>query len=403
MPVTLSVKKFSAVAAIVRLPVPNPSFCQWKFWIVLLACFGFAGCASQSDRFQKSLYGSLGGGVSHLSPITDGTAFSVDDGQDAMFYGSIGVDLAERFSVELLHADMGTATLTPGPVAIDYTVKGALSGLWYGLGRSTVLARRSGGLAGYLRLGLSQMGYESSIELDVDDSPQVWAGIGGEYMFNDVVAARLELSSYDGDAQALQAGLVLRWGLSGGGRDVDASATKPDQQRIPDSEPDALPESVPQANTGQSPAPLPEPELKQPEIQPQIDKPAIDVLPTVDQPTIAEPGSVLLAGIQPGIAFVPGSAALTPDGAAAVRRLAVSIDRSSTPRVEIQSHTDGQNGSTAAMALSRQRVLVVARLLITEGVAKNRLAARAFGSNRPIASNATPEGRQRNNRIELAF
>ena len=43
----------------------------------------------------------------------------------------------------------------------------------------------------------------------------------------------------------------------------------------------------------------------------------------------------------------------------------------------------------------------VAQYLISQGVSSNRIVANGFGSSNPIASNATPEGRQANRRVEV--
>ena len=44
--------------------------------------------------------------------------------------------------------------------------------------------------------------------------------------------------------------------------------------------------------------------------------------------------------------------------------------------------------------LSQRRANSVAQYLISQGVSSSRIVANGFGSSNPIASNATPEGRQ---------
>ena len=68
-------------------------------------------------------------------------------------------------------------------------------------------------------------------------------------------------------------------------------------------------------------------------------------------------------------------------------------------------NVDGHTDSTGALAhnqdLSERRASSVGRFLVTQGVRDMRVQTRGFGPNRPIASNATPQGRQQNRRGEL--
>jgi chemotaxis protein MotB len=53
--------------------------------------------------------------------------------------------------------------------------------------------------------------------------------------------------------------------------------------------------------------------------------------------------------------------------------------------------------------LSAARAVSVVRLLAREGIDPERLAAIGFGEYRPVASNATAEGRSRNRRVVLVI
>jgi len=54
------------------------------------------------------------------------------------------------------------------------------------------------------------------------------------------------------------------------------------------------------------------------------------------------------------------------------------------------------------LELSAQRALTVTRALIEEGMPSSQVFAAAFGSEQPVASNASEEGRARNRRVEMA-
>lgn len=52
--------------------------------------------------------------------------------------------------------------------------------------------------------------------------------------------------------------------------------------------------------------------------------------------------------------------------------------------------------------LSAQRALTITRFLIDEGIPSSSVFAAAFGAEQPVASNADPDGRARNRRVEIA-
>ena len=70
-------------------------------------------------------------------------------------------------------------------------------------------------------------------------------------------------------------------------------------------------------------------------------------------------------------------------------------------RVEIGGHTDDRGGTASNETLSRQRAEAVRDWLVSHGIDTSRLEVRGYGESRPTASNATPEGRARNRRIEF--
>jgi outer membrane protein OmpA-like peptidoglycan-associated protein len=67
----------------------------------------------------------------------------------------------------------------------------------------------------------------------------------------------------------------------------------------------------------------------------------------------------------------------------------------------IEGHTDAEGGPTYNQALSRARAEAVRRYLIDSGVPEQRLVAQGFGASRPMGSNTTEQGRERNRRVEV--
>ena len=102
------------------------------------------------------------------------------------------------------------------------------------------------------------------------------------------------------------------------------------------------------------------------------------------------------------ILFPSGSAHLSADAARAIRRLARTLARFPNP-VRVEGFTDNVPIRTARFfsnwELSAARAGSVVHVLSAQGVAPGRLAVIGFGSQHPIASNATAAGRRANRRV----
>jgi len=72
-------------------------------------------------------------------------------------------------------------------------------------------------------------------------------------------------------------------------------------------------------------------------------------------------------------------------------------------KVEVQGHTDSIGTAAHNQQLSQRRAEAVRHFLISRGISPERIQARGYGSSRPIASNATDEGRALNRRTEIVF
>lgn len=75
--------------------------------------------------------------------------------------------------------------------------------------------------------------------------------------------------------------------------------------------------------------------------------------------------------------------------------------------IGIEGHTDNEpikySKWKSNWELSVQRALSVLHYLESKGIDPKRLFASGYGEYRPVASNDTPEGRQRNRRVEIVI
>lgn len=108
------------------------------------------------------------------------------------------------------------------------------------------------------------------------------------------------------------------------------------------------------------------------------------------------------------ILFPSGSATLTDQGREVLETVAERVRERDAYRIVVEGHTDdvpveGEVAEAYATnwELSAARALAVLHQLSELGISGERLEARAMGSQRPRATNDTPEGRAQNRRVEL--
>lgn len=100
------------------------------------------------------------------------------------------------------------------------------------------------------------------------------------------------------------------------------------------------------------------------------------------------------------IQFKPSSAAISDNSDFLLKMLAV-VARNCDTRILIIGHTDGVGDRENNQRLSERRAASVLDYLVSSGVSPDQLGAMGFGDTRPIYDNNTPEGREKNRRIEF--
>ena len=71
--------------------------------------------------------------------------------------------------------------------------------------------------------------------------------------------------------------------------------------------------------------------------------------------------------------------------------------------LNLSGHTDNVGDDDANMILSKNRVETVKNYLVSKGIVESRIKTNYFGETKPISDNNTPEGRQKNRRVEFVI
>jgi chemotaxis protein MotB len=129
--------------------------------------------------------------------------------------------------------------------------------------------------------------------------------------------------------------------------------------------------------------------------------PAVSIEESQDGFVIALPAALL---------FKEGSAKIeNEDALLFLKRMALIVDTlPNTVDVSVQGHSDNAAPGSDSLykdnwELSTARALAVLHELLIDGVDPKRVHAAGYGEYRPMATNATKEGRQKNRRVELHF
>jgi outer membrane protein OmpA-like peptidoglycan-associated protein len=103
------------------------------------------------------------------------------------------------------------------------------------------------------------------------------------------------------------------------------------------------------------------------------------------------------------ITFAVDQAAIDASFYPVLDSVALVLDEYDKTIIDIVGHTDNTGSHQYNQALSERRADSVAKYLISQKVMAARIETFGMGETRPIASNATIEGRQLNRRVELTL
>jgi outer membrane protein OmpA-like peptidoglycan-associated protein len=101
------------------------------------------------------------------------------------------------------------------------------------------------------------------------------------------------------------------------------------------------------------------------------------------------------------INFERAKADLTPDSTATLKALADVANKCPAYKIDIEGHTDAEGTDERNQRLSDRRAQAVADFLAESGVDAKRMKTVGYGATKPIADNATADGRAKNRRIEF--
>lgn len=129
-----------------------------------------------------------------------------------------------------------------------------------------------------------------------------------------------------------------------------------------------------------------------------------------DQAQITQLQNELKVTLVNEILFPEGGWNLSPKGEETLTKIAPTLSNLPGQQIIVQGFTDNEPIGPALrsrfpsnLELSSARADSVARYLTSKGVPQNSISAQGFGDARPVASNATPQGKAKNRRVEIVI
>lgn len=136
----------------------------------------------------------------------------------------------------------------------------------------------------------------------------------------------------------------------------------------------------------------------------------VDLKPLIDKGIVSVEmvdGRVVI-GMDSDVLFSSGSAEMSAAGKQNLAELSRLLSRRAADHnFQIEGHTDSDPISSAQFPnnwyLGSARAIEVAEYMIAQGFPPDHLSASTYAWFQPVASNATPEGRRQNRRIEIVM
>jgi outer membrane protein OmpA-like peptidoglycan-associated protein len=102
-----------------------------------------------------------------------------------------------------------------------------------------------------------------------------------------------------------------------------------------------------------------------------------------------------------GVLFASGKWELLPLAQEKLTQVAQALKEQEDATIVVEGHTDSVGSASANLELSQSRARSVRDFLVSRGLTPERVTFVGRGPERPVADNASPEGRANNRRVEI--
>jgi outer membrane protein OmpA-like peptidoglycan-associated protein len=133
-----------------------------------------------------------------------------------------------------------------------------------------------------------------------------------------------------------------------------------------------------------------------------MDKQAAEIQRDLEGAEVQRIGEGIKITFDSGILFDIDKSDLRPVSKTNLAELAKILNKYPDTNILIEGHTDDTGSDDYNMNLSKDRAQAVAFYMATLDVKSARFSTSGYGETQPIVMNDTPEGRQKNRRVDIA-
>lgn len=117
--------------------------------------------------------------------------------------------------------------------------------------------------------------------------------------------------------------------------------------------------------------------------------------------SVTRMGDRIVLNMPSNITFATDQDQVTPPFYPTLDSVAIVLRKYNRSLIDINGHTDSTGSLAHNQGLSERRAASVANYLGARGIDQRRISTMGFGPSQPVASNASPEGRAQNRRVEV--
>ena len=117
--------------------------------------------------------------------------------------------------------------------------------------------------------------------------------------------------------------------------------------------------------------------------------------------SVTRVGNDIILNVPSNITFATDQDQVQPAFYQTLNSVALVLQKFNQTLVDVYGHTDSTGDDQYNLSLSQRRASSVASYLSAQGVDGRRFYIAGLGESQPVASNATPEGRALNRRVEI--
>jgi outer membrane protein OmpA-like peptidoglycan-associated protein len=134
-----------------------------------------------------------------------------------------------------------------------------------------------------------------------------------------------------------------------------------------------------------------------------MDKQAAEIERDIQGAKVERIGEGIKITFDSGILFDVNSATLKPAAMDNISKLVTILNKYPDTDVRIEGHTDSTGNDQYNQQLSEKRAESVSNYAEMKGIKGARIITIGYGRTQPVESNATPEGRAKNRRVDIAI